>query len=66
MEYADNFSIDDQISPTVMEKLLKITSFVESYEENGFSPEEYSRLPVFKKTQSEHLLATMEFLEFVS
>jgi transaldolase len=66
LEYADNFSIDDQISPTVMEKLLKITSFVESYEENGFSPEEYSRLPVFEKTKSEHLLATMEFLEFVS
>ena len=66
LEYVDNFTIDDQISPTVMEKLLKISSFVESYEENGFAPEEYSQLPVFEKTKSEHLLATMEFLEFVS
>ena len=66
LEYADNFTIDDQISPTVMEKLLKIASFVESYEEDGFAPEEYSQLPVFKKTKSEHLLATVEFLGFVS
>ena len=57
--------IDEEVPPSVLEKLLRLPYFERAYDEKGFSPGEFISHPAMIATAKEFSKATEEMVHFV-